>query len=152
MTSEPGQGFSFVPALRNALGQLVPAKIFCLHSWRGSGGAGLRRGEVDALGTLALGTSKTDEGFPGSSDGKESACSAGDSGSVPGLGRFLDKEIATHSSILAWRVTVHGVVHKELGTTEQLTHTHTHTHTGCKLSISTILTQRNCVLPWSVLV
>ena len=26
-------------------------------------------------------------GFPGSSDGKESACSAGDPGSVPGLGR-----------------------------------------------------------------
>ena len=27
------------------------------------------------------------EGFPGSSDGKESACNAGDLGSVPGLGR-----------------------------------------------------------------
>ena len=27
------------------------------------------------------------EGFPGGSDGKESACSAGDLGSVPGLGR-----------------------------------------------------------------
>ena len=26
-------------------------------------------------------------GFPGSSDGKESACSAGDLGSIPGLGR-----------------------------------------------------------------
>ena len=28
------------------------------------------------------------EGFPGSSAGKESACSAGDSGSLPGSGRF----------------------------------------------------------------
>ena len=28
-------------------------------------------------------------GFRGSSDGKESACSAGDPGSIPGLGRFL---------------------------------------------------------------
>ena len=27
------------------------------------------------------------EGFPGSSDGKKSACNAGDSGSIPGLGR-----------------------------------------------------------------
>ena len=27
-------------------------------------------------------------GFPGSSAGKESACNAGDSGSIPGLGRF----------------------------------------------------------------
>ena len=27
------------------------------------------------------------QGFPGSSDGKESACSVGDLGSVPGLGR-----------------------------------------------------------------
>ena len=28
------------------------------------------------------------QGFPGSSDGKESACSAGDLGSIPGSGRF----------------------------------------------------------------
>ena len=27
------------------------------------------------------------EGFPGGSDGKESACNAGDLGSIPGLGR-----------------------------------------------------------------
>ena len=27
-------------------------------------------------------------GFPGGSDGKESACNVGDLGSVPGLGRF----------------------------------------------------------------
>ena len=27
-------------------------------------------------------------GFPGGSNGKESACSAGDLGSIPGLGRF----------------------------------------------------------------
>ena len=28
------------------------------------------------------------KGFPGGSDGKESACSAGDMGSIPGSGRF----------------------------------------------------------------
>ena len=27
-------------------------------------------------------------GFPGGSDGKESACNVGDLGSIPGLGRF----------------------------------------------------------------
>ena len=43
-------------------------------------------------------------GFPCSSAGKESACNAGDLGSIPGLGRSLEKEMATHSSILAWRI------------------------------------------------
>ena len=43
-------------------------------------------------------------GFPCSSVGKESACNAGVLGLIPGLGRFLEKEMATHSSILAWRI------------------------------------------------
>ena len=83
-------------------------------------------------------------GFPGSSIGQESACNAGDPGSIPGLGRSagegigyplqyswaslvaqlvknppamretwiqsldwedpLEKGMATHSSILAWRI------------------------------------------------
>ena len=30
-------------------------------------------------------------GFPGGSDGKESACNAGDPGSIPGSGRSLEK-------------------------------------------------------------
>ena len=41
--------------------------------------------------------------FSGGSVGKESACNAGDPGSVPGWGRSLEKKMATHSSILAWR-------------------------------------------------
>ena len=40
--------------------------------------------------------------FPGSSDGKASAYNAGDPGSIPGLA--LEKEMATHSSILAWKI------------------------------------------------
>ena len=36
-----------------------------------------------------------------SSDGKESACNAGDLGSLPGLGDPLEMGKATHSSILA---------------------------------------------------
>ena len=85
-------------------------------------------------------------GFPGSSAGKESACNAGDPGSIPGSGRFpgegighpfqyslaslvaqivknppamwdtwvrslgwedpLEEGMATHSSIVAWRILV----------------------------------------------
>ena len=39
-------------------------------------------------------------GFPDSSVGKESGCIAGDPGSIPGSGRLLEKELATHASIL----------------------------------------------------
>ena len=42
--------------------------------------------------------------FPGSSDGKESACNEGDLSSTPGSGRPLEKEMVTHSNILAWRI------------------------------------------------
>ena len=44
------------------------------------------------------------KGFPGSSVGKESACSAGDLGLIPGLGRFPGEGNGTHSSTLAWRI------------------------------------------------
>ena len=43
-------------------------------------------------------------GFPDGSVGKESTCNVGELGSVPGLGRSLEKGTVTHSSILAWRV------------------------------------------------
>ena len=43
-------------------------------------------------------------GFPVGSDGKESACNAGNLGSIPGLGRSPEKGMATHSSILAWKI------------------------------------------------
>ena len=43
-------------------------------------------------------------GFPGGSDGEESACNARDLGSIPGLGRSPGEGMATHSSILAWRI------------------------------------------------
>ena len=45
-------------------------------------------------------------GFPDSSAGKESACNAGDPGSVPGLGNSAGEGKATHSSILAWRICI----------------------------------------------
>ena len=43
-------------------------------------------------------------GFPGGSDGKEYACSAGDPDSIPESGRSPEEENGTHSSILAWRI------------------------------------------------
>ena len=43
--------------------------------------------------------------FPCGSDSKESACNAGEPGSIPGSGRSpLEKEMATHSSVLAWKI------------------------------------------------
>ena len=42
--------------------------------------------------------------FPGGSDGKASACDTGDLGSISGLGRSPGDEMATHSSIPAWRI------------------------------------------------
>ena len=35
---------------------------------------------------------------------KESVCNAGDVSSIPGLGRSLEKEMATYSSALAWEI------------------------------------------------
>ena len=40
-------------------------------------------------------------GFPGGSDGKESACNAGDLGLIPGLERSPGERKATYSSVLA---------------------------------------------------
>ena len=57
-------------------------------------------------------------GFPGGSDGKETACNAGDSGSIPGLGRSPGEGngnplqyscLGNPMDRRAWRATVHGV-------------------------------------------
>ena len=71
-------------------------------------------------------------GLPDGSDGKESACSAGDPDSVPGLGRSPREGNGNHSSTLAWRIpwteepggSLQSRVLKELDMTERLTHTH----------------------------
>ena len=54
-------------------------------------------------------------GFPGGSDGKESAFNVGDLNSIPGLGRYPGGENGNPLSCLenstdrgAWRATVHG--------------------------------------------
>ena len=70
--------------------------------------------------------------FLGGSDSEESASNAGDSGSVPWVGKIpLKKEMAAHSSIPAWGIpwteepggaAVH-MVAKESDVTVQLTNT-----------------------------
>ena len=43
-------------------------------------------------------------GFPGGSDGKESACNAGHPDLIPGLGRPPGEGNGSRSCILAWRI------------------------------------------------
>ena len=56
--------------------------------------------------------------FSGGSDGKESSCNAGDLSSVPGSGNPMEKEMATHSRILAWEIPwtddVHGIAELDI--------------------------------------
>ena len=48
--------------------------------------------------------SQVSRGIPMWLNCKESACNAGDTVSVPGSGRFPEKEMGAHSSILAWEI------------------------------------------------
>ena len=43
------------------------------------------------------------QGLPRCLRGKELTCNARDRGSTPGSGRYLEEEMATHSSTLAWK-------------------------------------------------
>ena len=80
------------------------------------------------------------EGFPSGSVVKNLPANAGDTGLIPGLGRPLERDMVTHSSILAenpmdrgaWWVPVLGLqrVGYDLATYHACTHTHTHTHTS----------------------
>ena len=96
---------------------------------------GVTRGTADQSGHSNLAQEKGNyhllmpalcrEPLPCGSDGKESARHAGDLGSIPGLGTSLEKEMATHSSILAWRIPwteesgrLQSMGHKELDVTE----------------------------------
>ena len=67
------------------------------------------------------------EGFPGSSDGKESTCNAGDPGSIPGLGKSPGEEngnplqyscLENSMGRGAWWAIVHGVTCAELDMAE----------------------------------
>ena len=65
-------------------------------------------------------------GIPGESGDKESACNAGDLSQLLSWEDLLEKEMATHPSILAWRtpmdrgvwrVTAHGITKSQTGLT-----------------------------------
>jgi len=43
-------------------------------------------------------------GFLDGLNSKETACKSGDPGSIPGTGRSLGNKMATHPSILAWKI------------------------------------------------
>ena len=67
--------------------------------------------------------------LPCSSNSKETACDAGEWGSIPRLGSSSGEGNGNPLQWTeAWRATVHGVA-KELDMTEQLIHTRMHTHT-----------------------
>ena len=61
---------------------------------------------------------------------EESDCNAGDPGSVPGSGRYPGELMATHSSILAWKIPMMeepgGLQSMGSDTTVRLTYTHIH--------------------------
>ena len=54
--------------------------------------------------TLNLHSAACQLGFPSGSVGKESTCNAGDLHSILGLEISLEGGMATHSSVLAWRI------------------------------------------------
>ena len=51
-----------------------------------------------------MGSTHSVTGLPRWLSGRESARDAGNPGSIPGSGRSLEKETATHCGILAWRI------------------------------------------------
>ena len=73
-------------------------------------------------------------GFPGSSDGKEFTCHAGDLISIPGLGRSPGEGngyplqyfgLKNSMDRGAWQTTIHRIANSQ-DTTERLSHTHTY--------------------------
>ena len=89
-------------------------------------------------------------GFPGGSDSKESACNAGDQVRSLGQEDPLEKGMATHSGILAWRIpwTEEPGELQTIGSQRVVhdwaTNTHTHTHTH---SVHTFCGPVSCIRP-----
>ena len=100
-----------------------PLQCSCLESprdrgawWAAVSGAAQSRTRLKRLSS-----SRSSKGFPGGSDNRESACSAGDPGSIPGSGRspgegsdnplqysYLKKKNPMDTG--AWQITVHDVI------------------------------------------
>ena len=89
------------------------------QAWQGYSPWGCKESDTAEQLSIAqhLVTAKPHWGFPGGSDGKESACSAADPGSIPGSGRSPEGGLGSplQYSCLKnsvdrgpWRATVHG--------------------------------------------
>ena len=85
-------------------------------------------------------SSSTSMGFPGGAAVKSLPASTGDVGSIPELGRALEKEMVAHSSLLAWEIPwteepgrlqpmESQRVRHDCARTHARTHTRTHAHT-----------------------
>ena len=59
---------------------------------------------IQSMGSQRVGHHWATFTFPGGLDSKESACSEGDPGSIPGFGKSPGEGNAIYSSILAWRI------------------------------------------------
>ena len=104
-------------------------------------GGSQRQEVMEGVGKLAYGSQKVQASsykiskhgdIIGGSDGKESACIAGDPGSVPGSGRSPGEghRNPIQCSCLenpmdrgAWRATIHGVTKNQTQLSDQYTHT-----------------------------
>ena len=117
-----------------ARGQAVDL-VGCPQPERGAGMAptcwesnnGLARGQEPNPALSKLNTVAVNPGFPGGSDGKESACSAGDPGSIPGLGRSPGEGngnplqypcLENPMDGGAWQAAVHGVTKSQTGVSD----------------------------------
>ena len=91
-TPQPGEGAAHgvkatvqVKVLPEALAARASSEGALLGAPRADSGDGAGQERSQSGG--GLGTMFPKQGFPGGSAGKESACNAGDPGSIPGLGR-----------------------------------------------------------------
>ena len=74
--------------LENITIEILKQRMVCLHKVRPlTVNLIILSSPYIGIHSLYLDTSKHILGFPGGSDGKESACNAGDMGLIPGLGR-----------------------------------------------------------------
>ena len=84
-----GHGFGWTLGVDDGQGGLA-----CCYSW----------GHTESETTERLNRTECLLCFPGGSDSKKYTCSARDLGSIPGLGRSPGEGMATHSSMVAWRI------------------------------------------------
>ena len=103
---------------------LYPTRVLC--PWNSSG----KNTRVGCQEQIPRSELLDHKGCPGGSDGKESTCNARDLGLIPGWEDTLEEGMATHSSILGWRIpldrgawwaTVHGVTKSQTRLSDQTT-------------------------------